>query len=1124
MDYLKKITAFTLIVLSLTTALPARAFPVIEVGPNLFNSTRDMLGQFVLDKIPLKIAKKLLDGMTDSVVNWAAGGFKKEGPSFISNFDEYAESQAIGIGTAIVDDIVLSAENYAVSNLAATEIEDLKECTANKKIYDKNYNLVKSGLLQSGIDIGFGQFSLELDGAERFNEVLTNWGKPAYHLGAGKYNDKALKEFIEDVVMTEKIAWEATGLAANTPHEKMLEVLDMNSECDKTLFLRRAGLTYSRELIKFVGETYREGRKGSANSFGVPNFDNVGESYKKTLSDNWVAFQTDASRGGFAAFEETAKLENTPWGAKYKAQAEISDQLTAELGKATAQLQRNAGFLDRGDCVEWKKLDKAGGTDQICVDYQSDTPGSSIREAVNKRVLQQYDQLNNVEKWSDLLLTTGVKLVSGVLSDGILPLASNTIDKGLSCLAGGGCDDSAFGETRVASSQTITNSGNGLALDDVVDIKSILYGQSVLERDQLGNIIYERIDQDGNIIREKRDKFRRLISYVARSSVDDAAQNIKQGDVVYSVKPVTIVKDGNEVVDKYIASRTNGSRYDDFGINGESKTLEPEITVDYARPQYQYQFEVDANGNATDTIAFETHSITNALVLDKNGRAIPLLVRENGSLILAEQLQTLLSAQGNFVRNQGVRMLMQLDVALPGPDLGWEDRLQEKGGEKADPEPTTRRQLREILARVKTMFQNGLGTMVNDPFDVVLVRDGVPYTNPEYTFSGFQYPRTGPGTLTVNSDGSIKPNPAVNATNYQVYLDNTFPKTLTLAKPGATTSHVYTVVSMNTHAGYWFNPATKQVEAVGNIPYADDVRNLIFSVQSLYTSALETSVRRGNELRSVQVKLKELQRRYESLPFISPSSTLEDRVDRDTKENEIAYELSLIREKLPIFDDVAEARSRIKDLLYTYDQMAEMVDGTSQYRSEAGYATRFGDLQQYRGTDLEENVYPGIQYYTNDSSQLERYKLLFLKDKMGVLYCGLQDHSLINEPVSSGIDIDKLYNQILGGGVPVGDRAYDGTETARPFLKMTFLSREWKWLRTQLGVTYSYRVPWRCYETSVIGTGDAVNLFHQECPTKLDTDDQGDTQGFARASLVVSCSSVYKSTLSDYLDAIDPTN
>lgn len=1105
---------------------------------------------FVLNKLPLKIAKKLLDNMTDSVVNWAAGGFKKEGPSFISNFDEYAKNNAIELGTVLIDEIVEQGEQYAVKSLNTTEVAELKKCTDNEKKYQKTFALVKTGLLKSGIDL-FGNgtlFSLENNGVDQFNKVFTDKGYPAYVQSALKYNNSALIRFIEDEIMGDPDVWARTGLSGSVPYVDIRKQVDLNDTCQQTLFLKARGLSYTSELVTFVGKTYRDGRKGSASTFGVPNFENFGQAYTKSLSENWKAFQTDASRGGWDAFNETAKLENTPWGAKYKAQAELSDHLAVELGEKTAQLQRNSGFLDKGECKKYKQLEKAGGTEEICIDYQSNTPGSVIRESVNKRVLQQYDQLNNVEKWSDLLLTTGVKLVSGVLREGVLPLANNAIDKGLSCLAGS-CEDAAFGETTVASSQTITNSGNGVSLDDVVDIKSVLYGPAIVQKDENDNIIYERKDEAGNIVREKRDANNKLIQLVARAPADvkdlGGTVLIKEGQVLYTIKEfATTDANGVKTIDKYIATKPNGTRYTEFGTNGESTTLEPEIVTEYSRPQYAYEYETDASGKETDVLKYERNQFTGDIITDLNGRKVPKLKRHNGAIQLANELQTLLTVQYTFVRTQGVRKLLDLDHALPGPDLGWEERLKEKGQASIDKEGTSKKKsgMRELYEQIKLTFENGFyGNLVNDPFDIVAigVGNGNVYGNPRFAFQNFQYPVRNPETgyqdpdiLQIAPNGAILPQTDTTAANYQQRIDKTFPTTMTLIKQGETTASQYHIIPMNTHAGLWFNPVTKQIEAVGNLPDAQEMRELSLSAESQYKSAVDSYKRRGNDLRILQTKLTELQRRYESLPNNGPGASLEDRVARTRLEDEIAYEISIIRDKLPIYDEVSEIKSQLKDILTTYDRMSEMIEGTDNYRGKSTYATRFGDLQQYRGKEQEDTSYKGVNYYVENQTQAERYRDLYLKDKLGILYCGLQDHSLLN---THNLSEKKLLAKEIGKSVETQSWALalfspsaalfhlNGSDmTINPFGGKTSITQKAKWLQPRSRETYNYLVPYRCFESSVIcdDKDNSCTSFSWECP--FGGENIVADQSFMLMSMVVPCKSIYTSSVGDYLKQIDP--
>ncbi len=1154
---------------SLVYAQPP-GLPTIDI-PNLiqnaFSATQDAKGvlkEFKLDKIPLKIAKKLLDKMTDSVVVWAAGGFKKEGPAFISNFDEYAEGLAIQTGTLLIDEIVKEGEEYASKSLTTAEQQELKKCNDVKKEYDQYYSLLEIALFDEGIAVGGGRFlSLKSEGGvAEFNTFLNSLGYPSYVLGNGQYNKKALKTFLEEYIMSDPVRLRATGLTVG--FERMQELIRKLDVCQKTLFIKVTGLTYTNDLVKFIGETYRNGRRGSASRIGLPNFENFGSEYIKALSSNWKSFKTDASAGGWAAWGESAKLENTPWGAKYLAQAELSNTLAQELGQKSAQLQRSGGFLDKGECAEYREVESSAGNERICVDYQANTPGTVIREAVNKRILQQYDQLNNADDWTDLLLTTSVKLVDGILREGVLPLANNAIDKGLACLAGS-CDEDIYGKTNVASSQTITNSGGAtIAADDVVDIKNVLYGPLVLEKDANDNIIYERRDPNGYRVREKRNADRQLVEYVAYNE-----QAVPQ----YRIREQTRRVNGVDTL--YYTAIPFSGRPQPFG---ELASLEPTITIDYSRPQYAFQHELDASGSPRYTVLYETHPLTGALVQDykykkkldasgnetdlyeydssgnriilrdANGNAvldpnskIPKYKRENGSIELAATLQQTISAQHKFVGTLGVRRLMALDQGLPGPDLGWDGRLDDKVNSAIDAETNPRKKsaLREIYDTVKRTFEAGItGSTVDDTAsDVVLVRGGAVYTNPQYTFLDFKYPVTGPGTIPIGPTGAPLPQTGVTAQNYQALLNKTFPKKMILTRADDRSVAEYDVVSMNTYAGLWFNPTTKQVEAVGNIPEAQSIRELTLAVESQFTDVIDTYRRRGTTLRTVQSKLKQLQVQYESLPYISPASTLEQRAERTKKENQIAYEISLIRGELPIYDDVVEEKSKLKSLLVNYDLMGEMLMGTTEYRSQDGYAVRFGDLQQYRGTDVASNdVHRGLSRYHEDAALAKRYEQLYLKDKMGLLYCGFQDHSKINT-LSSDIRqsiISEIVQQerqsglrslLLLSPLALGVNAIFGNNQTTydvfgGFASVGIGNEEYR-SSSMRRETYEYTVPYRCYETSVICNNgdDEAPCGSYQCPI-IGHNTPGES--FLMASIKASCAGIYRSSIGDYLDLIDP--
>ena len=74
-------------------------------------------------------------------------------------------------------------------------------------------------------------------------------------------------------------------------------------------------------------------------------------------------------------------------------------------------------------------------------------------------------------------------------------------------------------------------------------------------------------------------------------------------------------------------------------------------------------------------------------------------------------------------------------------------------------------------------------------------------------------------------------------------------------------------------------------------------------------------------------------------------------------------------------------------------------------------------------------------------------------------------------------------------------------------------------VRQRASETYGQKVPYRCYETSVVCGGDAgCGTFRHECP--YGPDNQKADESFLLAAIPRACKQMYKSSLADYLKLI----
>lgn len=71
---------------------------------------------------------------------------------------------------------------------------------------------------------------------------------------------------------------------------------------------------------------------------------------------SYNAFMGDFSQGGWDAWLNTTQVDrNNPIGATFQAAGTLAQKIDAKQAAAEAEIQRNNGFLDMKECVEWEK-------------------------------------------------------------------------------------------------------------------------------------------------------------------------------------------------------------------------------------------------------------------------------------------------------------------------------------------------------------------------------------------------------------------------------------------------------------------------------------------------------------------------------------------------------------------------------------------------------------------------------------------------------------------------------------------------------------------------------------------------------------------------------------------------
>lgn len=1010
---LQKITAIVLLVVLLIPefvyALPGD--PVFDV-PNTFQqsvnttqSLRQTVKDFKLDKLALRLSSQALNSMTTDILSWANGGFEGK-PSFVSNRNQYFSNLALDSATLFADELSQAAKQAdqdlaynsnpalqqysAICNLAHTRTQPLVD-----KIKKSVYDIVSNSSADTNVD----------------SYVRDHFG----------YSD--LQDYLDDAREREM-----------TPDER--------EACRR---MNSGNRSYAQGVAKFLGYAVQTASIPIATKLSKPNL----EGLPQTVANNWQEFSdADFARGGWAAWDKMADLQNTQYGRQFLASQALQSKVETEIAKKTAELQQGSGFLDKGKCLSEKTLsDKT----TICLEFEGTTPGSIVRNTVGEAVLAPLHRQIQNDEWGEVLYGALGRLVQGFTDLGLKSL-NNSIDSGLTDWANRNQNPFETTKSNVIStfgqSQQL-NTGSGLSTaDEIVDIPQFLYGDPVISG-------YAPIlDPKGNPITDP------------------------------SGKPVQ--------------------------------------SVDKSKPIYV--IERDAGGN----IVYERDLITNNFLLDAQGNKIPKIKRTNGAIDLTLKLFDILVAQQQLISFELLRQVMDLDQVLPGPDFGWDRRV----SDKIDQTNIDSRQGREFIRLTEDKVNAGMfGTVLNDPLDMTLHRvdapDGIRDRYQSVYNAGYksaeirEYFRNATYPFPIGIE-------AVNITNATTGIQNTFTPYIktgsvnrgptdggvasgnilvipanAVIKPGT-----YWVAYHNVYPGYWYNTSTQIYENVPNIPMAQQLRTFVDYAMDTYADAYSSSKRRQTELSSVQNQLVALESRYRALPKITTQSSQSDRDLRATQENQIAYEISLLRDRVPTLDEIQSEQTKLAN--FTADK------------------TKIDDMIEVAGKQLLQ----------------PQYFRLLAKDSLQLLYCPLEDHRKINRMTDDQLrqlladngaspSLDrylkvKRNNQLLtsiqlGGGSPIG-------------LAIGIFGAKRRAQKASEAVEQNQPIPVRCYETSVtcaaVGTDDKSCGNSPRCTADGygPKSDVPEIDGVSTSlwQLVdpaggVDCQDIYRSSLSDYTDAVIKT-
>jgi hypothetical protein len=210
----------------------------------------------------------------------------------------------------------------------------------------------------------------------------------------------------------------------------------------------------------------------------APGSDRYVESYTNNFSlggwNGWLAF--------------TQMPQNNPLGFNMMASQNLADSQNKAVTNTKAEVTQNGGMLDQKKCVMWNMVDDQGDyiyqdvqnengiTSQIkttyienpnfkdeCIQYETVTPGSLIKDKVSKYLNSGETQLELADSLNEVLYSIFGNLISKFQQTGLSSLSSNTSD--FSSVSAG------IGANRIvdANGKTIMSADDGSGFDTGVN-------------------------------------------------------------------------------------------------------------------------------------------------------------------------------------------------------------------------------------------------------------------------------------------------------------------------------------------------------------------------------------------------------------------------------------------------------------------------------------------------------------------------------------------------------------------------------------------------------------------------------------------------------------------------------
>jgi|GEM_PF-2269888 len=411
-----------------------------------------------LDKVAWKIAQRLSEKAVNSVVNWAATGYK--GKVFFVD-DWGAEALNIGIESAsefaayykniYQDEVNRARDGGGVNADFSGNCDLLPEDQQNECFYEKN----QCGLIDLSADGGdsFGP------AWELRNECFYNTGECILIEDDPSLNEQCLESVFNgitgdcselstvesrnqcyfkdeecDNIQTSYINDQGLAVAATNADlanrcyvktnqcTRIVDVAERRSCESKRQATSNAGQT-ARYTLLYLAENAFTDRTSSLESSNISS----------GFSDDFAVVETasDGSKraGGWDAWESIAvNSNNTPVGARFNAQQLIT--LSAEQAKEALQneLIRGGGLRDSTICTKYGYRIEGDESTKYCQREKVATPGNFVDNQIDQAVNTGLKNLGEVDEFGELVASSLLKLVGGIAQVEFKKLANTTQD------------------------------------------------------------------------------------------------------------------------------------------------------------------------------------------------------------------------------------------------------------------------------------------------------------------------------------------------------------------------------------------------------------------------------------------------------------------------------------------------------------------------------------------------------------------------------------------------------------------------------------------------------------------------------------------------------------------------